>query len=122
MRTYRFPSDKSILFAFEIENAYIRPGKIAKLLASVNGVRNVRTGRNLSSSESRVEFEFLGNEFIVWEPFGDSSRYWIGPKQEQQTSDISVLEKVFKDYKPPLLVKIFGDLITLNFKSLFGNS
>jgi hypothetical protein len=24
-------------------------------------------------------FELGGDQFLVWEPFGDNSRYWVGP-------------------------------------------
>jgi len=71
----------------------------------------------------RVSFNYLGTEYIVWEPYGDNSRYWIGPKQtDGQLLDIDIapLANAFRDYDPPFLVKVFGDLITLNFKSLFS--
>jgi hypothetical protein len=70
-----------------------------------------------------VTFKYLGLDYIVWEPFGDNSRYWIGPAQEDAQSsntDVAPLANAFRDYQPPILVKMFGDLITLNFKSLFG--
>jgi hypothetical protein len=28
-----------------------------------------------------IRFLYRGREYIVWEPFGDNSRWWIGPEQ-----------------------------------------
>jgi hypothetical protein len=110
--------------AFEIENAYVRPRKIGSLLRNVHGVTDVRVRKSLRESRDvHVNFKYLGTDYIVWEPFGDNSRYWIGPDDENvrpSDKDIAPLAKAFRDYEPPFLVKVFGDLITLNFKSLFG--
>jgi hypothetical protein len=105
-----------------LENAYIRPGKIAELLAQVDGVSDVRTRKLFGSSpDIHVEFKCLGTDFVVYEPFGDSSRYWIGPKGEQNYFSVSIekIEEIFKRYQLSILIKIFGDVLTLNFKSLF---
>ena len=124
MRTYELRRDDDYFLAFEIENVYVRPKKVGEILSAVDGVTGVTVGK--SSRESRdvhVKFKYQGIEYIVWEPFGDNSRYWIGPEQENgQSSDIDIapLAKAFREYEPPFLVKVFGDLITLNFKSLFS--
>lgn len=124
MRTYELHRDDGYFLAFEIENVYVRPKKIGEILSAIDGVTDVRVGK--SSRESRdvhVTFKYLGIDYIVWEPFGDNSRYWIGPEQEDaqlSDTDITPLANVFRDYEPPLLIKVFGDLITLNFKSLFN--
>lgn len=119
MKTYKLLRDDGCFFAFEIENAYIRPKKVARILERIDGVTDVQVSKFMASPDVRVEFKYSGYDFIVWEPFGDNSRYWIGPKEEGESIDIASIERVFKDYRPPLVAKIFGDLITLNFKSLF---
>lgn len=120
MRVHRLNREDGRLFAFEIENIYIRPRKISALLATVDGVSNISLRKPFSSSSDvHLEFEYRGKDFMVWESYGDSSRYWIGPIQEGEAVDISSLVKVFEGYQPSIMVKIFGDLITLNFKSLF---
>lgn len=109
------------MFAFEIENVYISPSKIAILLNSIDSVCDVRT-RKLFRSPCDIhnEFKYLNKNFIVYEPYGDSSRYWIGPKDtEDKAIEIKDIENVFKKYKPLFIVKIFGDIISLNFRPLF---
>jgi hypothetical protein len=46
----------------------------------------------------------------------------LTPKEDGNTVNIMPLVEVFEQYKPPLIVKVFGDLVTLNFKSLFNRS
>ena len=124
MRTYELHRDDGYFLAFEIENVYVRPKKIGEIINTVEGVTDVDVRKSSRASKDvHVNFKYLGIEYIVWEPFGDNSRYWIGPQKEGGQSsdiDISPLAKAFRDYEPPFLVKVFGDLITLNFKSLFG--
>lgn len=124
MRTFELHRDDGYFLAFEIENVYVRPKKIGEILRAVEGVTDVKVGKPPGESRDvRVAFKYLGIDYIVWEPFGDNSRYWIGPEQEkEQPSDIDIapLANAFREYEPPFLVKVFGDLITLNFKSLFG--
>jgi hypothetical protein len=36
----------------------------------------------------------------VWEPYADSSRYWIGPNtSDKEAIDISTIEMAFRDYR-----------------------
>ena len=127
MRTFEIHSDDEGYFvAFEIENAYVRPSKVREILSTVDGVQSVAVGNPSGESRDiRVTFDYEGIEFIVWEPYGDNSRYWIGPKQtEGQLSDIDItpLAEAFREYQPPFLIKVLADLVTLNIKSLFrGN-
>jgi len=121
MKTFPIESKDGHCFAFEIENAYIASGQIVQLLQEVEGVTDIRARKPFSSSSDiHVSFGYKGQEFVVWEPYGDSSRYWIGPKDENEHStDVTVLQEVFAKYAPSLPKKIIGDLITLNFKELF---
>lgn len=118
MRTYKLYKENGSLFAFEIENAYIRPKKIGILLGVINGVTKVRVRKSFNLSDDvHVQFKYQDNDFIVWEPYGDNSRYWIGPSNEENSLDVDIepLEEAFKNYKPQFLFKIFGDLMSLHF-------
>lgn len=121
MKIFELKREDGHVFAFEINNAYIYPKKIAELLKTVNGVSNINLRKPFSSSSDiHLQFKYHGIDFIVWEPYGDSSRYWIGPFRNNDFVDVGLLEEIFKKYQPPLIIKFFGDVITLNFKSLFG--
>ena len=118
MKTYPINSESGDELAFEIENAYIGTRKIAALLANVSGVTDVCRRRLFSSSDDvHLQFRFHGYEFVVWEPYGDNSRYWVGPKNEKERPKyVNELRAAFEYYKPPFLIHILGDVITLNFR------
>ncbi|NYE29637.1 hypothetical protein HDE78_002603 [Rhodanobacter sp. K2T2] len=101
--------------AFEIENVYVSRKAISQLLKQADGVSNVKLGGHFSSSNDiRIEFQYLGCDYMVWEPFGDNSRYWIGPKNpEESVADAKGLEDIFKSYHPPFYRSLLGDLLTL---------
>lgn len=118
METYPILSeDKARSSAFQVENAYIAVSTIVQLLQQVEDVTEVQPRKKLSgSSELHVEFKYLGQPYIVWEPFGDNSRYWIGPKDGVEAGgDSTAIEQVFKRYRPPLYRTIIGNVITLRF-------
>lgn len=109
--------------AFEIENAYVSSRTIMRLLKQEKGVTDVHLGGHFgSSNDIRIEFKYFGRDYIVWEPFGDNSRYWVGPKNtEEGVVDAGGLESVFERYKPPFHRALLGDLLTLRlFKRMVG--
>ncbi|MCY1311840.1 hypothetical protein D9M70_621990 [compost metagenome] len=69
--------------------------------------------RPSSADEYLVSFQFSGHDYVVWEPFGDNSRYWIGPKEAERDVDVAELEKAFKPYQPALLRRFLGGLLSL---------
>jgi hypothetical protein len=83
-------------------------------------------GRLGSPDDARIEFKCQGHDFIVMEPFGDNSRYWIGRKGGKDdpaaAANIGRIKAAFERYKPPLPAKIFGDLASLNFRGCFAAS
>ncbi|WP_300500798.1 hypothetical protein [Marinobacter sp.] len=105
---------------FEIDNIYLSPRTVARILKGINGVTRIKTRRLFSKWEdTHVWFTYLDHECVVIEPFGDNSHYWVGPKNVGTNVDFTRVEDAFRKYQPPLPVKVFGDLLTLNFKSLF---
>ena len=121
METYPIKDNDGFQHGFEIEVVYVSPKKISKILSKVDGVTNIQNRKMFDmGNEIHIEFDFLGEKFVVWEPYGDSSRYWLCLKDKHSTSrpDISRLEKAFVQYNPPAIVRLFGDLISLNFKKL----
>ena len=53
----------------------------------------------MRGDEHRAYFHFHGVPFVVWEPFGDNSRYWIGPaNQDAQPPDLGPLIRAFEEH------------------------
>lgn len=126
MKTYPIFNDKGVRAPiFEIDNIYISPGSVARLLVSAPGVTDVKRRKLFTKfRDIHVEFKYLGRSYIVLEPFGDNSRYWIGPADMvkgmedvpalDQPDDILKLEEVFKRYQ-----SVVGDLLTFRFITRF---
>jgi hypothetical protein len=111
---------------FQVENVYIGPAAIVRLLTGIDGVSDIQLRQMFAkSSDIHVRFKYLGRSYIVWEPYGDNSRYWIGPAdmvagekdvpQLDSPVDIASLEDAFKRYRPPLHRALLGDVVTLRF-------
>jgi hypothetical protein len=115
MRTFPAARKQAHPLAFEIENVYASPRAIARVLTGVDGVSDVNLGGRFgSSNDIRVQFKYRDRDYVVWEPYGDNSRYWIGPKNLDDASvDIAQLEDAFKRYRPPFYRAFLGDLVTL---------
>ena len=125
MKTYSILTrDGSRAFAFELESIYLSAATAARLLAEVEGVVEVERRRALSrSNDVHIVFKYRGQPHMVWEPYGDSSRYWVGPQEPagdaDDAVDISALEAVFKPYRPPLHRALLGEILSLRFTSRF---
>jgi len=54
-------------------------------------------------------------DFKVVEPYGDNSRYWIGPKDpaEEKEELVVRLSSAFEAYRPPVLLRLFGSVLAL---------
>ncbi|MDH4554504.1 hypothetical protein E8F11_04795 [Pseudomonas sp. BN417] len=115
MRTFPIKNAVGITYAFEIENVYIPAGDVASTLARADGVSGTLPRRPSRSDQYLVSFQFRGHDCVVWEPFGDKSRYWIGPKEAERDVDIAEVEKAFKQYQPALLRRLLGGLLSLRF-------
>lgn len=103
--------------AFEVENVYVSPSTVAQILERTEGVTDVEQRRLFAGeSEVHVKFKYQGYTCIVWEPYGDNSRYWIGPESTAAfEGNMDQVEAAFRKYQPPLLRSIIGDLLSLRF-------
>jgi hypothetical protein len=88
------------LHAFEIGNAFISMGAIRRILRSVDGVIAIDRGFR---SDDRLTFIFNGVPWVVHEPWGDNSRYWIGPREAKDHGfDVAPIHNAFARYRSPL--------------------
>jgi hypothetical protein len=115
--TFPIIDENGRVFAFEIENVYLSVKTIARLLSSVAGVSDVKGRRPFSSSRDvHAKFRYRGHAFLVWEPYGDNSRYWIGPDDDKRRPivDLRPIEEVFGRHTVPAPIQLLGDLVSLN--------
>jgi hypothetical protein len=103
MRTYPLYDKSGAMFAFEVDNWVVSPRRLSHLVRSGLGAVVTQGPRGFFSREDwRLRFLYAGVEFEVWEPFGDNSRYWIGPvgKSPQRTDAIDDIHNILANYKP----------------------
>ncbi len=102
MRVFDITPGNKGLVAFEV-NAALGRRRAARVVAAIAGVRILRRPRLLAGVREEVfcEFELKGQRFNVWEPFGGSSRYWIGSSNAAAASVLQVVRQAFIDYTFP---------------------
>lgn len=121
MKIYPIKDETGRPFAVEVDMAYCSLRNLAKTIATVEGVTEVKVCRPFSGQgDVRARFRYQGDEFAVVEPFGDNSRYWIGPVSENRRRDVSPIEGQLRSYVPSLFRRILGGLVTLNFRASAG--
>jgi hypothetical protein len=112
MRTFPVLTEQGATVAFEVENVLLPPRTIGTVLQSVPGVTSLSVRRPFSSDSTwLVKFEFRGRRFLVVEPFGDNSRYWIGPENTNEGGDIEALQAAIRNYKAPAWRRLLGALV-----------
>jgi hypothetical protein len=120
MKTYPEINAKSgLTVAFEIENIYVNISNVARTLSNVDGVTEMHRRRLFSKwEEIHLWFRYLNHDCVVWEPFGDNSRYWIGSKRAgEATLDMSKVENAFKHYRPSFIREVLCDLVSFRVPS-----
>jgi hypothetical protein len=99
MQTFPILNPEGKLHAFEIENLLVgRLGatNIVKLIPSVRLIKKPKKFLSWWREDIFCEFELNGVHFIIEEPFGDNSRYWIGGKNPGWCSELEIIEQAFK--------------------------
>lgn len=85
MKIYDIHTKDGGLLAFEVENTFLGRRGVVRVVRSIPGARIVCAPVRILSwfrEEVFCVFEVDGVPFKAWEPYGDNSRYWIGPSGE----------------------------------------
>ena len=100
MRTYDLTDKEGRLTAFEVDNIVLGRRGVAAVVRRLPGVRLMRGPRVLSwfREEEFCEFEVDGIRFVAWEPFGDNSRFWIGPQPLSFVEQTETVRAAFSAY------------------------
>ncbi len=97
MRTYPHVRDDGTIAYFEISNGFPWSlGFMRRVLTSVEGVSAFRRERN---SDDRFSFLYFDRRCVVHEPFGDNSRYWIGPAEPEPPIDMTAMRDAFTQFR-----------------------
>lgn len=114
MRTYAIRDGEGNLFAFEVSSLLGR--RIARrIAASVPGASVVES--NLRS-DVFCEFQVAGERFAMEEPFGDNSRFWIGPVGAQRSAAIQAVHSQFENARLGSMSVALGILVFLSLVAM----
>jgi hypothetical protein len=96
MRIYDIKDSQDRIFAFEVPN--FGRQRACKFVSRIPGTKVFRQQKHfeLESSDEFCEFEFQKQTFVIQEPFGDNSRFWIGPKPPEWCPQLEALRVIFQ--------------------------
>ena len=90
MKTYDFKDADGRVFAYEVDNFHLGRNGLCRLVTRIPGCIVARKPNwfrwPFRGEDEFCEFELDGIRFVVWEPWGDNCRYWVGPKSEEGSS------------------------------------
>jgi len=100
MKTYPLYDSQQRLVAFEVPNWRIGRRGVCSVVQRIVGATLTRRPRFLSWLREDVfcEFEVDGATYVVEEPWGDSSRYWIGPEPPRWLPQTEHVHRAFADW------------------------
>jgi len=109
VRVYDLHDAEGRFFAFEVDNLRLERGELCDLVRTIPGATVVREPRFLSywREDEFCEFEVNGQRFKAEEPFGDNSRYWIGPEPPRWCAQLESVRQAFAAYNPSLIPSAF---------------
>jgi hypothetical protein len=111
---YDIKDPQGRVFAFEVENSALGRRGVCKVVARLPGCRLVKRPRFLSwvRESEFCQFEIEDTTFVVEEPFGDNSRYWIGSKPPRWVPQIAAVRQAFID-KSTVSFWVRGGIVAL---------
>ena len=95
MTIYDLKDQQGRPFAFEVRN--FGRSRAARLVARIPGVTVLRAQRHFQffGPDEFCEFELEGQRFVIWEPFGDNGRYWVGAIPPRSCPQLERIRSVF---------------------------
>ena len=102
MRVHDLKDEKGRVFAFEVANTVIGRGGACAIVNRIPGskILHAPTFGSWLREEQFCEFEVNGRRFVIWEPFGDNSRYWIGTEPPIWCEELGEVRQAFLGANP----------------------
>ena len=120
MKTYELLDEDGRVYAFEVSNAGLGRKGVCQVVETVPEARITRRPKFLSWFREEVfcEFEVDGEAFIAWEPFGDNSRYWIGPEPTRLLAQTQSVREAFDARRESRIFRWLGFLVGAFFVAI----
>jgi len=83
--------------AFEVATRFLDRPAVRQIVRAIPGATLVayRPGK-----DQLCEFKVRGVTFVVYELWGNSDRYWVGPRQAGWTPQMTVVRETFQRARP----------------------
>ena len=104
MQVYDLRDSEGRTFAFEVPNVFLGRRGLCRVVKTIPGASFVRKPKLLSWFREDVFCEFTvdGEAFEAEEPYGDNSRYWVGPRPPRWLPQTERVRDAFARFKLPL--------------------
>ena len=115
MKVFDLHDQEGKAFAFEVENVGLGRRGLCRVVRTIPGVQLLSAPRFLSWFREETFCTFLldGVMFAASEPFGDNSRYWVGPHPARYVPQIALVRLAFANHT---------SLLDRPVSSFFGSS
>ena len=97
MRTYPHVRPDGSVAYFEVTSSF--PWAFGFMRHLLNSVEGVSGFKHQWFKDDRFLFAYRGRSCVVNEPFGDNSRYWIGPTESEPPLDMRPIQEAFASYR-----------------------
>lgn len=113
MRTYDLLDESGRLSAFEVSVLETGRRGVCRVVQSIPGAKLIRKPKWFSwfREEEFCEFEIDGEKYVAWEPYGDNSRYWIGPDPARHLPQTQQVRDAFDAVGTSRLFRWLGILV-----------
>ena len=91
--------------AFEVGSFFLDRRAVRQIVRAIPGATLVAYRPH---QERLCEFVLRGDRYLVYERWGESDRYWVGPKEAGATSQLAVVRDTFARARPFLWFVRFG--------------
>ncbi len=98
MKVHDLKDEDGRVVAFEVENSGLSRRSAGRVARAIPGSHIIRRNRVFAGKDEFCEFEVDGVTFVIWEPWGDNSRYWIGPSPRRWVPEIDKVRAAFEKH------------------------
>ena len=95
MKVYPISDEQGRIFAFQVRVMLDGRRAFCKVARSIPGVRHVDPHGSLPGYDF-CEFTIGDVTFSAEEPFGDNSRYWVGPRPPRWVPEVAQVLEHFR--------------------------
>ena len=101
MQTAELRNDTGIVSGFSVGSALLTRWGVTRIVQSIPGARLVRKQQSfrLAGPDDFCEFVVDGKTFLVIEPYGDNSRFWVVADPEPQCPPLVKVRHAFERYR-----------------------